>query len=202
MYEYIQGLVEEVAGECVILDVNGLGFEIFSPLSSTEAMPTKGEQARLFTHFHVREDIQRLYGFLTKAERELFRQLISISKVGPKVALSVLSGLSVDDILYSIQTGDASRFKAVSGIGPKTAQRLVLELKGKISMGDLQQDTIATQAAMGKGKSPSLRDDAYAAMIALGYNESQVVQAISRVEQIIEPEASVEEWIKKALQVI
>ncbi len=202
MYEYIKGVLEEAAGENVVVEAGGVGYDILAPLSTCEALPVPGEQVKLYTHFHVREDMQKLYGFLTKLEREVFRKLISISKVGPKVALNVLSGLSVKDIVYSVQMQDASRLKAISGIGPKTAQRLVMELKGKLNVGDAEMPIPVQKGETGTETPGSLRNDAYAAMISLGYNESQVINALTRVEQAIEKDAPVEEWIKKALQVI
>ncbi len=202
MYEYINGTLEDACVESAILDVNGIGYEIFIPLSTFDALPKKGEPAKLFTHYHVREDSQKLYGFFTKAEREVFRKLLGISKVGPKVAMNVLSGLSVKDIVYSVQTGDATRMKTISGIGPKTAQRLVMELKGKFNVSDTDFTIQADKVGRKSEITMSLRDDAYAAMISLGYNESQVINALARVEQTIEKDAPVEDWIKKALQVI
>ena len=202
MFEYIRGSLEEVIGENAVVEAGGIGYEILVPLSTSEALPGPGEPVKIYTHFHVREDTQKLYGFLTKAEREVFRKLLTISKIGPKVALNVLSGLSVKDIVYSVQTQDASRLKAVSGIGPKTAQRLVMELKGKLAIGDVDLPEPARKGDTEEEVPVSLRNDAYAAMISLGYNESQVLHALTRVEQAIEPDAPVEEWIKKALQVI
>ncbi len=202
MYEYIKGVLEETSPEYVVIDVGGTGYEILVPLSTSEALPVQGEEVKIYTHFHVREDTQKLYGFITKAEREVFRKLLTISKIGPKVALNVLSGLSVKDIVYSVQTQDASRLKAISGIGPKTAQRLIMELKGKLAESDVDLPELSRKGDSGGEVPISLRNDAYAAMISLGYNESQVINALVRVEQAIEPDAPVEEWIKKALQVI
>jgi Holliday junction DNA helicase RuvA len=202
LFEYISGILEEAEMELAVIDVGGVGYEISIPLSTYDALPKKGKEVKLFIHFHVREDTQKLYGFLTKAEREVFRKLISISKVGPKVAINVLSGLSVKDIVYSVQTGDATRMKAISGIGPKTAQRLVMELKGKLNVGDADLSMPVSKDGGRPETDMSLRNDAYAAMISLGYNESQVISALARVEQTIEKDAPVEDWIKKALQVI
>ncbi len=202
MFEYINGVFKEGTIEKVVVDIGGVGYEIFVPLSTYRLLPEIGETIKLYTHFHVREDTQRLFGFLSKAEREIFRKLIGISKVGPKVALNVLSGLSVKDIVYSVQRGDSSRLKAISGIGPKTAQRLVMELKDKLDVGE---SDILIPSSKDDDKSEykvSLREDAHTAMISLGYNETQVANALARVEQTIEADAPVEKWIKKALQVI
>ena len=202
MFEYIMGTLEESEMEGVVIDVGGIGYEISIPLSTFEALPKKGKTVKIFTHFHVREDSQKLYGFLTKAEREVFRKLITISKIGPKVALNVLSGLSIKDIVYSVQTQDSTRLRAISGIGPKTAQRLVMELKGKLDVGDVDVSIPLRKGDKKADLDMSIRNDAYSAMISLGYNEAQVISAITRVEQTVDKDAPVEEWIKKALQVI
>lgn len=202
MFEYIKGVLEEAELEVAVIDAGGVGYEISIPLSTYEALPKKGKTVKLFTHFHVREDSQKLYGFLTKAEREVFRKLITISKIGPKVALNVLSGLSIKDIVYSVQTQDSTRLRAISGIGPKTAQRLVMELKGKLDVGDVDVSIPLRKGDKKADLDMSIRNDAYSAMISLGYNEAQVISAITRVEQAVDKDAPVEEWIKKALQVI
>ena len=202
MFEYIRGILENAEIEMAVIDVGGVGYEIAIPLSTFEALPKKGKTVKLFTHFHVREDTQKLFGFLTEAERDVFRKLITISKVGPKVALNVLSGLSIKDIVYSVQTQDASRLKAISGIGPKTAQRLVMELKGKLDVCDVDVSAPLKKGEKRAVPDISIRNDAYAALISLGYNESQVISSLTRVEQAVDKDAPVEEWIKKALQVI
>ena len=202
MFEYIRGTLEEAEMEVAVIDVSGIGYEIAIPLSTFEALPKKGKVVKLFTHFHVREDTQKLFGFMTEAERDVFRKLITISKVGPKVALNVLSGLSIKDIVYSVQTQDASRLKAISGIGPKTAQRLVMELKGKLDVGDVDVSVPLKKGEKKAVPDIPVRSDAYAALISLGYNESQVISSLTRVEQAVDKDAPVEEWIKKALQVI
>lgn len=203
MYEYIKGILVEVAIGRAVVDVGGLGYEVFIPMSTFDVLPSLNETVTIYTHFHVREDIHKLYGFYTNVEREVFRKLIGISKIGPKVGLNVLSGLSVKDIVHSVQMQDSSRLKTVSGIGPKTAQRLVMELKGKLQISGVDLSGVSAKKT---GKSQPLtftsRDDAYSAMVSLGYNEAQVLSAITRVEETIESDAPVEQWIKKALQVI
>lgn len=202
MFEYIKGVLEEAELEVAVVDAGGVGYEISIPLSTFEALPSKGDTVKLYTHFHVREDTQKLYGFISKTEREVFRKLITISKIGPKVALNVLSGLSIKDIVYSVQTQDSTRLRAISGIGPKTAQRLVMELKGKLDVGDVDVSIPLRKGDTKADLDMSIRNDAYSAMISLGYNEAQVISAITRVEQTVDKDAPVEEWIKKALQVI
>jgi Holliday junction DNA helicase RuvA len=202
LFEYINGILKESSPESAILDVGGIGYRIQIPLSTYDSLPDIGKSVKLLTHYYVREDSQKLYGFKTGEEREVFRQLLGISKIGPKVAINVLSGLSVKDIVYSVQTSDASRLKAISGIGAKTAQRLVMELKGRL---DIQVTDTSIPQRKPTEKLNSFyasKKDAHTAMISLGYNENQVTNALIRVEQTIEKDAPVEMWIKKALQVI
>lgn len=208
MYEYVKGTVASIESGYVVIDVQGIGYGIEVPLSTSAELPLPESEktVKLLTHFHVREDIQKLFGFYTSGEREVFRTLIGINKVGPKVALSVLSSLSVEDIAYSVQSGDSTRFKSVSGIGAKTADRLVLELKGKLKIENLDIKEVPSGKREKGSKSSSKRtnrDDAFSAMISLGYNETQVLMALSRVDEVVgEEDVPVEEWIKKALQAI
>lgn len=202
MFEYIKGILHEVLTEYIVVDVGGIGYELLVPHSTQQQLPQKNETVMLFVHFYVREDTQRLYGFMTRAEREVFRRLLTVSKIGPKVALNVLSHVTVKDIVYAVQTANASKLKAVSGIGPKTAERLVIELKDKLNF---SVPDISLPSKKGTEKeifSPTSRDDAFAAMVSLGYSDSQVQNALKRVDQTTSPEAPVEEWIKKALKVI
>lgn len=200
MFEHIRGRLEDAALECAVVECHGVGYEIIIPRSTLEGLPSLGEEVKLFTHFHVREDTQKLYGFLTKGERSVFRLLIGISKVGPKVAINVLSGLSVGELVQSVRMSDASRLSSVSGIGPKTAQRLVMELRGKLDgLGETESMPMSQSGVAGP---PLVRNEAHVALVSLGYGESQVRGALARVEQAVEGDMPVEEWIRKALQVI
>ena len=204
MFEYISGILEEIRDEHVVVDVHGIGYAMDASLSTTAALPAPGEHVKIFTYFHVREDIQKLFGFASVAERETFLQLLAISGVGPKVALCVLSGLPLRDLAFAVETGDTARFKSISGVGPKTAQRIVLELKGKLDPKLL----LGAPVKMTKKAAPSAprvytaREDAYAALTALGYNDVQIMNALSRVEETVGDADSVEVWIKTALKVI
>jgi len=154
----------------------------------------------LHIHYLVREDAHKLYGFLSKTEREMFRHLISITKIGPKVALSVLSGITVNDLVNCINSGDSRRLEKIPGVGQKTAQRLLIELKGKV--GSSLVSGISEGSMVVNPANIKIRDEAFAAMVSLGYNDKQVQKAFSRVEQTVSASAPVEEWIRKALQII
>ena len=203
MFDYIKGTLAEKSPSAAVIDAAGVGYELVIPLSTFEALPAEGGQVKLFTHHYVREDMQKLYGFSSRSERELFRQLISISNIGPKTALSILSGVSPQDLVSCIARGDATRLRKIPGVGDKTAQRLIVELKGKpgLTAGDAPQAG-GRSAGAAAGRGGAERSQAFDAMISLGYNEKQVQAALARVDSVIEEDAAVEEWIKKALQVI
>jgi len=163
----IQGTLVEKEFPQVIVSCNGVGYEIGVPMSTFYPLQRAGEEVTLLTHLVVREDAHLLFGFLTVAERETFRQLLKISGVGPKVALSVLSGLSVDDLAEAVSGGDAGRLTKIPGIGKKTAERLVLELRDKLPKVSL--------AVRVDGRAAGA--DVVNALLALGYNEREAQAA-------------------------
>lgn len=204
MFEYIRGklTVKEISRCCV--EAFGVGYEVLIPLSTFEKLPDIGADVKVLTHHYIREDAQKLYGFYDDRERDMFRLLIGITKIGPKVALSVLSGISVEELAVCVSHADPSRLEKIPGVGAKTAQRMVLELKGKVNVAS-SRSTIQTSgrsASVVASKNVNIREEAYAAMVSLGYNDKQVTRALSRVEQTVEKDAPVEEWIRMSLQVI
>ncbi len=153
----------------IVIDVNGVGYEVDVPMSTFYALPATGERVQLMTHYVVREDAHLLFGFATNDERAAFRQLIKVNGIGPKVALAVLSGLSVLELNQAVRLQDVKRLTRVPGIGPKTAERLLLELKGK---------TVAATGAPGAlPLPPSPADDVVNALLALGYSEKEAAAA-------------------------
>ena len=183
----LTGIVAEKSPPQVLIDVNGVGYELDVPMSSFFNLPALGERTTLLTHFVVREDAQQLFGFLTAAERAAFRQLIRISGVGPRTALSVLSGLSVAELTQAIAQQQAGRLVKVPGIGKKTAERLLLELKGKFGP-DL--------GAPGAAVVDDAQADIVQALLALGYNEREATSALKAMP----PGVGVSEGIKLALK--
>jgi Holliday junction DNA helicase RuvA len=211
MFDYIKGTLSECCTTDVTVEAHGVGYHLSIPLSTFEKLPAPQGNVRLFTHFYVREDAQRLFGFLTKEEREVFRALIAINKIGPKIALSILSGISISDLVKFVTLADSSRLKAISGVGAKTAERLVIELSGKLKGIKESQPVKAAGKAAATTDAPDKparrvdsKHEAFGALMALGYNERLVAPAIQRVENSLEPDSElpVEEWIKKALKVI
>jgi Holliday junction DNA helicase RuvA len=174
----------------VLLDVGGVGYEVDVPMSSFYNLPAIGERVTLVTHFVVREDAQQLFGFLSQKERVAFRELIRISGVGPKLALSVLSGMSADDLAECIVLQDASRLTRVPGIGKKTAERLLLELKGRLA--DALPQTGALSASAGNAR------DALNALLALGYSDKEALPTLKQLPEGL----SLEESIRQALKLL
>ncbi len=173
----------------VLVDVNGVGYEVDVPMSTFYNLPAAGEPVVLHTHLVVREDAHLLYGFATQEERSAFRQLIRISGVGARTALSVLSGLSVAELSQSVATQDAVRLVKVPGIGKKTAERLLLELKGKLA------DALPGAGESAGGGTPS---DILNALLALGYSEREAQAAI----RTLPPGVAVAEGIRAALKAL
>ena len=169
----------------VLIDCNGVAYEVDVPMSTFYSLPATGESVTLLTHFVVREDAQVLYGFATPEERSAFRQLIRISGVGARTALSVLSGLSVAELGHAVAMQDAARLTKVPGIGKKTAERLLLELKGKIT------ETAAKPAAGTAG-------DVVNALVGLGYSEKEALAAVKGLP----PGLAVTEAIRAALKAL
>jgi len=174
----------------ILVDCHGVGYEIDVPMSTFYNLPALGESVALLTHFVVREDAQLLYGFATPAEREAFRQLIKISGVGPRMALSVLSGLSLTELAQAVSSQDAARLTKVPGVGKKTAERLLLELKGKLGP-DLNLPNQAGQGSDNQG-------DIQQALLALGYNDREASAAL----KALPAEVGVSEGIKLALRAL
>ena len=169
----IQGVLVEKNPPQVVVTAGGVGYEIDVPMSTFYHLPRTGEEVSLLTHLVVREDAHLLFGFLTAGERSAFRQLLKISGVGPKVALSVLSGLSVEDLSVAVASQDAARLTRIPGIGKKTAERLVLELRDKLPV-------TATSAVVRSETAPA-SGDVVNALLGLGYNEREAQAAVRQL---------------------
>ncbi|MFZ4757065.1 MAG: Holliday junction branch migration protein RuvA [Burkholderiaceae bacterium] len=186
----LSGVLLAKAPPQVLIDAQGVGYEVDVPMSTFYDLPALGERVALLTHFVVREDAQLLYGFLTEAERAAFRALIRIAGVGPRTALSVLSGLSVGDLAQAVTLQESGRLMKVPGIGKKTAERLLLELKGKLGP--------ELPVAAGQTVAPDQAGDVLRALLSLGYSEREAVVAAKQVP----PEASVSDGIRHALKLL
>jgi Holliday junction DNA helicase RuvA len=182
----IKGTLIEKQPPQIVVDVAGVGYEIEVPMSTFYALPALGEPVQLLTQLIVREDAHLLYGFFTPAERSAFRQLLKISGIGARTALALLSGLSVDELAQAVVTQEVGRLTRVPGIGKKTAERLLLELKGKLG-----PDT-----ALAAPMTASTNSDVLNALIALGYSEREAQLAVKGLD----PNLSVSDGIKLALK--
>jgi len=188
MIVQLRGKLIEKQPPWLLIDVGGVGYQVQAPLSTFLGLPVLGQEVKLKTHFVVREDAQLLYGFLSKQECDLFQEVIKINGVGPKVALAILSALSPEAFAELIMAEDITRLKAVPGIGLKTAQRILVEMPGKLK-------NIETAAALpGIG---GRRTDAVSALVALGYKPQEAEKAVKNVKNI---EQDCELIIKEALQ--
>lgn len=197
MITYLNGTLVEKQPTRVVIDVAGVGYEVFIPLSSYDRLPSTGAGCKILIYDHVREDVHLLYGFMAEAERDMFLMLLDISGIGPKMAMTVLSGLSVREIRAAVVGGDIKRLSSISGIGKKTAERIVVELKHKITEGE------ALEAVAGSGeKSPAdmITRDAILALIALGYKQAEAKQKIDMAFPSGKPAGlTVEQILKKVL---
>jgi Holliday junction DNA helicase RuvA len=179
MYAYIQGFLDEIENQHVIIDANGVGYRILVPSSILHRLPARGEKVKLYTYFHVREDIQELYGFLDKEEKQFFEKLITVSGIGPKVATGMLSAISANQLAIAIVTGDIKLLCTAPGVGKKTAQRIILELKDKIDKDNLvSQKAVSAQPHQWKNE----RMEALEALQALGYPPADAERALAGLE--------------------
>ena len=188
MYAYISGIVDELLPDRAVLEAGGVGYELFcSALTLKRLKP--GQKERLYTHLHLAEGVMALYGFYEPEEKDMFRRLLTVTRVGPKLALSVLSVLTPSDVAGAIVTNNAAAFDRVSGMGRKTAQRVLLELKERVGTSEMLAGNANTDA-------PDIRSEAVAALVSLGYDGLAAGKAVGAVEQA----ESVEALITAALR--
>jgi Holliday junction DNA helicase RuvA len=198
MFEYIKGRLVSKQPTQAVIDVNGLGYALKISLSTYQKLPEQDSEVKLRTYLHVREDMFQFYGFFDDMERELFTGLLGISGIGPKLAQTVLSGMSAEKLIKAIRNGDELTLSSISGIGKKTAQRLIVELKDKLKSlyFELSGEDDQTQQILGVSG-----EEALMALLSLGYNRSQAERALKKVQQASKS-LTVEELIKQALQAI
>jgi Holliday junction DNA helicase RuvA len=194
----LRGNLAEKQPPHLILDVNGVGYELEVPMTTLYRLPSVGEPVTLHTHLVVREDAHLLYGFFEKRERELFRELIRLNGVGPKLALALMSGLEVDELVRCVQAQDTSTLVKIPGVGKKTAERLLVELKDRFKAWESMPAiaTLVVEPRVGVAVS-SAENDALAALIALGFKPQEASRAVSAIK---EDGLSSEEMIRRALK--
>lgn len=198
MFSYIKGELVEVNADHIVLDAGGIGYMIYISGQAMNELPPMNTKLKCHTYLYLREDIMMLYGFLDKDELEIFKLLIGVSGIGPKGAMGILSALSPDDLRFAVLSGDAKAISRAPGIGAKTAQRVVLELKDKLSLEDAfekKTEHVAGTSALGAN---SVKNDAVMALSALGYSSSESLKAVSKIA--ITEDMSVEDVLREALK--
>jgi holliday junction DNA helicase RuvA len=194
MIGFLKGRLALKLPPSLMVDVNGVGYELEAPMSTFYGLPAQGEPVALFTHLVVREDAHVLFGFGTESERRLFRGLLKVSGVGPKIALGILSGASVEDFLRIVEAEDIAMLTRIPGIGRKTAERVIIEMRDSV------QKFAAPSAREGSASSPvvsSPQGEAFAALVALGYKPPEVTRLLKAAD---EPGLSTTEIIRRALK--
>jgi len=198
MITFLHGKLVEALPTQVTLGVNGVGYEALIPLSSFSKLPQPGQTIRLLTQLVIREDAHTLYGFMTPEERDLFRLLIhTVSGIGPKTALNVLSGISVTAFRGAVATGDLKSLSKISGVGKKTAERIVVELKDKIGMAGAWE---AASAKHGLSADEQRINDAVLALVALGFKQIEAHDSVRAAQAVLGTQATVEELVRACLK--
>ena len=200
MIAFIEGtIIKKTIHTVIISTASGLGYEVFVPMIDLQQLPSNGSRILLYTHLQVKEDAIALFGFLSEEKLQVFKLLITVSGIGPKGALSILSGISLDDLRFAILSEDTKTISKIPGIGAKTAGKLILELKDKFKL----QDTMETKLLQGEGvtvgtKASSLREEAVEALATLGYSTTEAMKLLRKVE--ITETTTVEDLIKQGLK--
>jgi holliday junction DNA helicase RuvA len=198
MIAHLRGSIFEKHLNRIVIDVSGVGYEVFVPLSTFYGLGEPGTGTALRIHTHVREDAFVLYGFATQLEQDLFERLIGVSGIGPKVALAVLSGIEPEELIRAIERGDLARLTAIPGVGKKTSERIVLELKDRLP----RAAVVAASVGVVESEAPVLRDDVISALVNLGYHRPLAEKAAEAAIKIIgsASDASFERVLKQALR--
>ena len=200
MIAYLIGTVATVAEKKVVLDVNHVGFQLSVSDRDIRSMPQVGEEVKIYTYMSVREDAISLFGFLRKDELELYRMMINVSGIGPKGGLNILSVLSADDVRLAVLSDDAKAIAKAPGIGNKTAQKLILELKDKMKLEDVLDNIAREDDRQTDDTLEAVRSEAAQALSALGYSASDALRAVRKVK--VTAEMTAEEVLKMALRVL
>lgn len=202
MISYIRGELCDIEEQKAIVDVNGVGYGIYMPQQALSLLPPMGQQVKIHTYLNIREDAMQLFGFLTKEDLNVFRLLIGVNGIGPKAGLNILSCLSADELRFAVLSGDAKAISATPGIGKKTAEKLILELKDKLNIEDMLEHAAhggdSEDLASGTDTaSNTMQAEAVQALTALGYGSAESLRAVKKSS----PEcSSVEDILKEALK--
>ncbi len=199
MISYIRGELAEIAEDHVVVDVGGVGYGIFMAGSDMAQLPKTGQEVKIHTYLHVKEDLMQLFGFLTRDGLEVFRLIIGVSGIGPKGGLSILTQMTPNELRFAVMAGDAKAIAKAQGIGKKTAEKLILELKDKLKLsepaGPERDVPSISGGAEGAGR---IQNEAVEALMALGYGSTEAYQAVNNVEMT--EDSTVEDVLKQALR--
>ena len=200
MLSYIIGEVAEISADTVVVENNGIGFNIKTSAMTIDSLPPVGDMVRIYTYLHVREDAMQIFGFLSKDELEVFKLLLNVNGIGPKGALGILSAISTDDLRFAVLSDDVNLIKSCPGVGAKTAQKLIIELKDKLRLEDAFE-----MAVNNNNKKNTVQDntvivmnEAVEALVSLGYSSKDAIAAIKKVENIQNKNS--EQILKEALK--
>lgn len=196
MYNYFKGILSYIGEDFIVIECNGVGYEIYIPISIIPDLPGIGHELKVYTYLHVREDAMILYGFLSEDDKRIFKLLISVNGIGPKGALSILSVLTPDDLRFAVLSDDTKSICKAPGIGNKMAQKLILELKDKLSLEDAFESKLQNHSAASVDS--SARQEAISALISLGYPSTDAYKAVSSIE--VTDTMSAEDILKQALK--
>lgn len=198
MYSYIKGTLEEIGEGMIVVDNHGIGYQIQTTANIVDYLPSIGEEIKIYTYLHVKEDVMSLFGFLTRDDLKVFQLLLGVNGIGPKGALAILSVMSTDDLRFAVLGGDSKAIAKAPGVGSKTAQRVILELKDKLNLEDVLEDKTENTTSVPQSEAKTVKNEAIQALVALGYSSSEALSAVSKVE--ISEDTDVEEVLKVALK--
>lgn len=198
MYSYIRGILTEIEEDKIVVEANGIGYNIYTTAQTFDYLPSMGGEVKVYTYLHLREDVMMLYGFLTKDDLRVFKLLIGVNGIGPKGALAILSVMTTDDLRFAVLGDDAKAIAKAPGVGAKTAQRLILELKDKLSLEDAFEQKLEHQQAAPVSNAKGVKNEAVEALVALGYSSSEALKALNGIE--VTDETDVEDLLKAALK--
>ncbi len=204
MYAYLKGTLEEITEDNIVVEVGNIGYNVKVSTTTAELLPGLGNEVKIYTYTLVREDTFSLYGFLTRDDLEIFKKLITVNGIGPKGGLAILSVMNADALRFAIMAGDAKSIAKAPGVGNKTAERVILDLRDKISLEDTLRGlgesagTVSGTSSTSAGTDHVMKKEAIEALVALGYSASDATSAVKRVE--VTEDTTVESILKMALK--
>ena len=199
MISYIKGELAEILPDVIVVEANGIGYNIYVPGSVLGELPSVGSEVKIYTYMNVKEDECSLFGFLTRDDLVMFKMLISVNGIGPKAALGALSNITADDLRFAVLADDVAAIKALPGIGPKTAQKIIIELKDKLKLDEVFESALSkNKKADNNSNVMMIRNDAVEALVSLGYSSKDALVAVKEVEDIENKDS--ETVLKEALK--